>query len=234
MLERWLIRAAGPKLRLKVFFGNICWVMIDSQDQHNHNEIPSITYLIDLNSTVKRFLPGQCSFKTDGITPFWQGPSETSRAIKQVKVCIHYNSLLGLFLSPQGPIDYLSNDGRGGTVHVWRSSNLRALVRWSTDFSWKLKVQNDYNTRIRSFQMASDKILKGDYIMFVFGLIGRCIKTNKNHSTGLKDYRLDAKILKLKAVSQNWNQSYEVPSHSKPKRITEESGQVWKTFTSVA
>lgn len=43
-----------------VLFGNICLVMIDSQDQHNHNEIPSISFLIDLNNTVKHFLPGQC------------------------------------------------------------------------------------------------------------------------------------------------------------------------------
>lgn len=48
------------KMRTKHYFRNICWVMIDSQDQHNHNEIPSKSHLIDLNNTVKRFLPGQC------------------------------------------------------------------------------------------------------------------------------------------------------------------------------
>lgn len=36
----------------------------------------------------------------------------------------------------------------------------------------------------------------------------------------------DAKRFKCKTVLQNWNQFCEVFSHSKPKRMTEESGQV--------
>lgn len=34
--------------------------MIDSKDLHNHNEIPSFSFPIDLDNTVTRFLPGQC------------------------------------------------------------------------------------------------------------------------------------------------------------------------------
>lgn len=36
----------------------------------------------------------------------------------------------------------------------------------------------------------------------------------------------DASRFKYNAISQNWDQFYEVFSHIKPKRITEESGQV--------
>ncbi len=45
MLESWwIIKVAGPKWRLLFlfcFFWSICQVMIDSQDQQNHNEITS-------------------------------------------------------------------------------------------------------------------------------------------------------------------------------------------------
>lgn len=82
--------------------------MIDPQDQHNHNEIPSIFCLIDLNNTVKPSVLAGANLKQMASSLFGKNLG-TSRAIKQVKVCMDYNGLLGLFLSYQGLIDYLSD-----------------------------------------------------------------------------------------------------------------------------
>lgn len=54
------VKDARVERKTKHHLANICRVMIDPQDQHNHNEIPSKSHLIDLNNTVKCFLPGQC------------------------------------------------------------------------------------------------------------------------------------------------------------------------------
>lgn len=64
----------------------------------------------------------------------------TSQAIKKVEVCIHYDARLRLVLSSQGLIDYMSNDCRGCTVDVWRSSDLIDSIRRDGELFSELQV----------------------------------------------------------------------------------------------
>ena len=106
----------------------------------------------------------------------------TRGAIKRAKLCIHYNGLLGLFLSSQGPIDYLSNDSRGCTVDVWRSSDLRELISWSTDLSWKPRAQPSDYSDLFFFKWHQSKHLTVIRPRSCLDKLGRCSK-NQTRTT---------------------------------------------------